>query len=148
MAVSPSDREAGVEDYIVRIYRHKEENGGLFGVVEEVGTEGKKPFRNVEELVHLLLRKIPRESGEGRRIRPAVPVTVEGRTSSGTPFSENTLIEEFGPRGVSFRLKTGVVKGSELQLRILPACCELARQGRVARVARGPRPRIVEVVFG
>jgi hypothetical protein len=43
-----------MEDYIVRIYRRKEESGGLFGVVEEVGVEGKKAFRSMEELVCLL----------------------------------------------------------------------------------------------
>jgi hypothetical protein len=43
-----------MEDYIVRIYRRKEESGGLFGVVEEVGVEGKKAFRSMEELVRLL----------------------------------------------------------------------------------------------
>ena len=43
-----------MEDYIVRIYRRKEENGGLFGVVEEVGVEGQKAFRSMAELVRLL----------------------------------------------------------------------------------------------
>jgi hypothetical protein len=46
--------EAGMEDYIVRIYRRKEESGGLFGVVEQVGVEGRKAFRSMEELLHLL----------------------------------------------------------------------------------------------
>jgi len=31
-----------MEDNIVRIYRRKEGNGGLFGVVEEAGAEGRK----------------------------------------------------------------------------------------------------------
>jgi len=55
-----------MEDYIVRIYRRKEENGGLFGVVEEVGVEGQIPFRSMEELVRLL-RRDPREAGSGTR---------------------------------------------------------------------------------
>jgi hypothetical protein len=43
-----------VEDYIVRIYRRRAEDGGLFGVVEEVGIEGKKAFRSMGELVRIL----------------------------------------------------------------------------------------------
>ena len=38
----PGSRGRLMEDYIVRFYRREEENGGLFGVVEEVGIEGKK----------------------------------------------------------------------------------------------------------
>jgi hypothetical protein len=65
-----------MEDYIVRIYRRKEENGGLFGVVEEVGVEGRKAFRSMEELVRLL-RGGRQEAGpierglhmEARRVR-------------------------------------------------------------------------------
>jgi hypothetical protein len=53
-----------VEDYIVRIYRRKEEDGGLFGVVEEVGIEGKKAFRSMAELVRLL-QGDPHEAGSG-----------------------------------------------------------------------------------
>ncbi len=53
-----------MEDYIVRIYRRKEENGGLFGVVEEVGVEGQKAFRSMEELVRLL-RGDRQEAGPG-----------------------------------------------------------------------------------
>jgi len=37
--------------YIVRIYRHEVENPREFvGVVEEVGTEGKRAFTNIDEL--------------------------------------------------------------------------------------------------
>ena len=43
-----------MEDYIVRIYRRRAEDGGLFGVVEEVGIEGKKAFRSMAELMRLL----------------------------------------------------------------------------------------------
>ena len=51
-----------MEDYIVRIYRRREEEGGLFGVVEEVGIEGKKAFRSMAELVRLL-QGGPHEAG-------------------------------------------------------------------------------------
>lgn len=53
-----------MEDYIVRIYRRMEESGGLFGVVEEVGVEGQKAFRSMEELVRLLHGE-PHEAGAG-----------------------------------------------------------------------------------
>ena len=53
-----------MEDYIVRIYRRREEDGGLFGVVEEVGIEGKKAFRSMAELVRLL-QGDPQEAGSG-----------------------------------------------------------------------------------
>ena len=59
-----------MEDYIVRIYRRKEVDGGLFGVVEEVGVEGKKAFRSMAELLRLL-RGDPQESGSGSGPAPA-----------------------------------------------------------------------------
>jgi hypothetical protein len=92
---------ADVEDYIVRIYRRKEENGGLFGVVEEVGIEGKKAFRSIGELVRLLRGDVPEDRPKAERTRVAIPVTVEGRDTSGEPFSENTVIEELSPRGAA-----------------------------------------------
>jgi hypothetical protein len=136
-----------VEDYIVRIYRRKEENGGLFGVVEEVGVEGQKAFRSMEELVRLLRGDPPEERRKEGRIRLAIPATVEGKDVSGSPFSEETVIEELSPLGAGFCLKARVLKGDELQLRFVPTCCGLRRQARVASVARGPEPRIVGVVF-
>jgi hypothetical protein len=58
-----------VEDYIVRIYRRREEEGGLFGVVEEVGIEGKKAFRSIAELVRLLQgARMKRDRGRGLRM--------------------------------------------------------------------------------
>jgi len=53
-----------VENYIVRIYRRRKEDGGLFGVVEEVGIEGKKAFRSMAELVRVL-QGDPHEAGSG-----------------------------------------------------------------------------------
>lgn len=42
-------------DYIVRIYRFKENNSrSLVGVVEEVGVKGKKAFTNYDELWEIL----------------------------------------------------------------------------------------------
>jgi hypothetical protein len=145
--VFPSGREAGVEDYIVRIYRRKEANGGLFGVVEEVGVEGRKAFRSMSELVTLLRGNMHDESPKPARIRLSIPATVEGKDSAGKPFSENTLIEDVSPHGAWFRLKTRIPEGNELQLRILPTCCELRREVTVANVERGPEPWMVGVFF-
>jgi hypothetical protein len=136
-----------MEDYIVRIYRRKEENGGLFGVVEEVGVEGRKAFRSMTELVRLLRGDTLDERRKTERIRLAIPATVEGKDVSGSPFSEETVIEDLSPRGAGFRLKARVLEGDELRLRIVPACCGLRRQARVASVAQGPEPRIVGVVL-
>jgi hypothetical protein len=136
-----------MEDYIVRIYRRKEENGGLFGVVEEVGVEGRKAFRSMTELVRLLRGDTLDERRKTERIRLAIPATVEGKDVSGSPFSEETVIEDLSPRGAGFRLKARVLEGDELRLRIVPACCGLRRQARVASIAQGPEPRIVGVVF-
>lgn len=136
-----------MEDYIVRIYRRKEENGGLFGVVEEVGIEGKKAFRSMEELVRLLKGGKLEDRRKAEQIRFAIPVTVEGEDSSGKPFSEETVIEDLNPHGAGFRLKTRVVEGDELGLLIEPTCCGRRRNARVARVAEGPKLRNVEVVF-
>lgn len=137
-----------MEDFIVRIYRRKERNGGLFGVVEEVGVEGRKPFRSMPELIRLLRGESFEERGTPEGARPAVPVVVEGKDLSGRPFREETVIEELSPRGAGFRLNARVVEGDELRLRIMPACFGVRRRGRVANVARGPAPRMVRVVFG
>lgn len=136
-----------MEDFIVRIYRRKEENGGLFGVVEEVGVEGRTPFRSMEDLVRILRRGCFEERRRVERIRLAVPATVEGKDLSGKPFSEETVIEAMSPQGAGFRLESRVHEGEELRLRILPAWFGLRRKARVASVARGPEPRIVGVVF-
>ncbi|MGE5247389.1 MAG: hypothetical protein ACM3L8_03485 [Verrucomicrobiota bacterium] len=53
-----------MQNYIVRIYRRTEENGGLFGVVEEVGVDGQIAFHSMAELLRLL-RGDPRDAGEG-----------------------------------------------------------------------------------
>ena len=136
-----------MEDYIVRFYRRKEENGGLFGVVEEVGMEGKKAFRSMEELVSLLKGDKPDDHREVERDRISIPATVDGTDSSGKPFTEKTVIEGLNPHGAWFRLNTRVVEGNELNLRIEPACCVRKKNARVARVSEGPDPRIVEVVI-
>lgn len=136
-----------MEDYIVRIYRRKEENGGLFGVVEEVGFEGRKAFRSMEDLVRLLRGDLLEERRKPERIRLSIPATVEGKDVSGSPFTEETIIEDLSPRGAGFRLKTRVVEGDELQLQIVPTCGGQRRNARVARVAKEPEPQNVEVVF-
>jgi hypothetical protein len=136
-----------MEDYIVRIYRRKEENGGLFGVVEEVGVEVKKVFRSMAELVRLLQGNTLEERRRAERIRLAIPATVEGRDISGKSFSEETVIDDLGPHGAGFRLKARVLEGDELHIRFVPTCCGLRRQSRVATVAQGPEPRVVGVVF-
>lgn len=67
-----------MEDYIVRIYRRREEDGGLFGVVEEVGIEGKKAFRSMAELVRLL-QGDPHEARSGSGAAHADPTgTISG----------------------------------------------------------------------
>ena len=136
-----------MEDYIVRIYRRKEENGGLFGVVEEVGVEGRKAFRSMTELVELLRGDPLEERRKAERTRLAIPATVEGKDIAGKPFSEETVIKDLSPRGAGFRLNARVIEGDELQLRIVPGCCRLRRRARVASVVGGPEPRIVGVVF-
>lgn len=136
-----------MEDFIVRIYRRKERNGELFGVVEEVGVEGRKAFRTMGELVRIL-RGDP--AGDGRKAegaRLAVPAIVEGNDLSGGPFREETVIEELTSQGARLRLTARVLEGYGLQLRILPGCFGVRRRGRVASVARGPAPRLVGVVF-
>lgn len=47
--------EGALETYIVRIYRTDREEPGLaIGVVEHVGSEGKRGFTSTEELMQLL----------------------------------------------------------------------------------------------
>lgn len=136
-----------MEDYIVRIYRRKEENGGLFGVVEEVGAEGRKAFRSMGELVRILKGEIFEERRKAERLPLSIPATVEGRDSFGRPFSEKTVIEDLSPRGAGFRLNARVLEGDALKLHIVPACFGLIRQARVASISGGPDPRIVGVEF-
>ena len=67
-----------MEDYIVRIYRRRAEDGGLFGVVEEVGIEGKKAFRSMAELMRLL-QGGAHEAGAGSGAAHADPTgTISG----------------------------------------------------------------------
>lgn len=136
-----------MEDYIVRIYRRKEKNGGLFGVVEEVGVEGRKAFRSMPELVRLLRGDPLEERRKAERTRLAIPVTIEGTDVSGMPFSEETIIENLSPLGAGFRMNARVLEGEELQLRIVPDVCGARRCARVERVAGGTEPWIVGVVF-
>lgn len=134
-------------DYIVRIYRRKGENGGHFGVVEEVGAEGKKEFRDLAELVRLLRGDPPDDRRRAERLRLSVPATVEGTDISGNPFSEEIVIDELNPHGAGFRLKARVFEGDELRLRIAPASGGLRKQARVVSIARAPEPGIVGVEF-
>jgi len=137
-----------MEDYIVRIYRRKEENGGLFGVVEEVGAEGRKVFRNMGELVRLLMGEIFEDRRREDRIRLSIPATVEGNDSAGRPFSEETVIEDLSPRGAGFRLNAPVLEGDAVKIHIVPGCLDLIiRRARVASISREPDPRIVGVEF-
>ena len=136
-----------MEDYIVRVYRRKEENGGLFGVVEEVGKEGKRTFRSTEELAGILRVGKLGDRAEAESIGIAIPITVEGKDDSGTPFTEETVIEDLSPREAGFRLGTRVVEGGELTLVIETASRRQRKQARVASVAEGPERRTVEVVF-
>jgi predicted transcriptional regulator YdeE len=49
-------------NYIVRIYRFEEENPkSLVGVVEEVGVDGNRAFRDIEELWEILRSSISKE---------------------------------------------------------------------------------------
>lgn len=50
------------DSYIVRIYRREPEHRKLVGMVEIVGVEEKKPFRNAEELWGIL-----NEAGKERK---------------------------------------------------------------------------------
>lgn len=44
-----------MDSYIIRIYQRSEKNSSsLVGMVEEVGIEGRKPFRNYDELWEIL----------------------------------------------------------------------------------------------
>ena len=58
-------------DYIVRIYRFDKKNPRhLVGVVEEIGTKGKKAFTNYDELWEILsLRKALARSRNKRERR-------------------------------------------------------------------------------
>ncbi len=136
-----------MEDYIIRIYRRKDENGGLFGVLEEVGVDGKQPFRSMVELVRLLEAPQAGDRRRTARIRLAIPATVEGRDSCGRPFFEDTVMSDLSAHGASFRLNARVVEGDVLRIVIEPTIPGPTSVARVARVAEGPEPRIVGVEF-
>jgi hypothetical protein len=57
-----------LENYIVRIYRFKEDvPKHIVGVVEEVGAKGKKAFNNYDELWEILNSRKKRASHENKR---------------------------------------------------------------------------------
>ncbi len=132
-----------MEDYIVRIYRRKEEDGGLFGVVEEVGGEERKAFRSMTELVRLLQGDPLEERRKEERIRLAIPATVEGKDVFGSPFSEETVIEDLGPHGAGFCLKARVLEGGRIAAadRAHLLWTEKAGQGRKRRTGAGAADR-------
>jgi hypothetical protein len=44
-----------METYVVRVYRHKDENGDeILGMVEIVGENDKKSFSSVDEMVEII----------------------------------------------------------------------------------------------
>lgn len=44
-----------METYVVRVYRHKDENGDeILGMVEVVGENDKKSFSSVDEMVEII----------------------------------------------------------------------------------------------
>jgi hypothetical protein len=62
--------------YMVRIYRRNENDPRLLvGVVEEVGTEGKKAFSNLYELWDILnpTRKNSARASENRKVKQTQP---------------------------------------------------------------------------
>jgi hypothetical protein len=59
-------------DYIVRIYRHeKDRRRNIVGIVEEVGTEGKRAFTNLDELWEILNRSRNSDVSSGLRRKRA-----------------------------------------------------------------------------
>jgi len=55
-----------VDNYIVRIYRRKRDDPRvLVGVVEEVGTKGKKAFNDIDDLWKILNSKERNVSSSG-----------------------------------------------------------------------------------
>ncbi len=137
-----------MEDYIVRIYRRKDENGGLFGVLEEVGADGKQPFRSMAELVRLLEGGTFGGCRRAVRIRIAIPATVEGLDSSGTPFSEDTVISALTAHGAKLRLNARVAEGEVLRIAPDTGGNEPAMDATVARATGAATVRTIEVVFG
>ncbi len=65
-------------DYIVRIYRHeKDKPRCIVGTIEEVGSEGKRAFTNLDELWQILNRQKDAE-GALRRKKPKTPSPLGG----------------------------------------------------------------------
>jgi hypothetical protein len=57
-----------MNNYIVRIYRHKEDDPqSLFGVVEDVESNGREPFHSYDDLWKILNRAKKRGPGRGKK---------------------------------------------------------------------------------
>ena len=65
-----------MENYIIRIYRQAKNNPRLLvGVVEHVGSEGKKAFTNLHELWEILNPEAGRDALHGKEIYHEDPKT-------------------------------------------------------------------------
>ncbi len=137
-----------MEDYIVRIYRRKDESGELFGMLEDVGVDRKQPFRSMAELVRLLEGGKLGDRRRAVRIRLAIPATVEGRDSSGAPFSESVVISALTAHGAKLRLSARVMEGDVLRIAPDAPGNEPSMDATVARAAEVAEHRTIEVVFG
>ncbi len=75
-------------DYIVRIYRHeKDRPRSIVGTVEEVGTEGKRAFTNLDELWEILNRSKDAESSSALRRKKAKTPSPSGEEGKSQPPS-------------------------------------------------------------
>lgn len=60
-----------MDSYIIRIYRReKEASRSVVGTAERVGDEGKKAFKSLDELWHILNSGQPKIVAPARREKP------------------------------------------------------------------------------
>lgn len=135
-----------LDNFIVRIYRQKELNGELFGVVEETGEDGRKAFSTVSEMVSILTRG-SKERRTGRRFKLALPVLVKCTSSLGHSFAEETLIEDISHNGAYFSVRDPLLRGDRLTLHLISAMYDHEIKASVVRCSEKSEVSGIGIIF-
>jgi hypothetical protein len=59
-----------MDSYLIRIYRRDKQNpDAIVGIIEEIGTESKEPFKDISELCGILINRKADKAGERERLK-------------------------------------------------------------------------------
>lgn len=142
-----------METYVIRIYRRSESIASdgrmLVGVLEKAEKDSpERVFHNLDDLVRLLkLQKhwatikgskdSATDEVKSLRYKLNLPVKVQGVSSDGMGFTEDTTLLNIGAGGAYIYLGRSVEIGARLRLIIDPGQSDLEMSGMVVRVDGG-----------